>query len=406
MNILFFLFQKIGFSSETIGGIERHTVTLIKGLTPKNFHFFFSFSHTDDYRRIHPEIPENKVVAGDDLFISKHTSLAQVREYLQSHHIDVIHIQQNEGFETRLFRDAVEGLPVRIVATYHFMPGYELNDLNFHNSWLRFLQESSFGKKIKWLKRLLFLPYYRIKKKKRMLSKFQLLYTLTDHLVMLSPSSVELFKELCPEASGDQGRKLLSIYNCVSFDRVLTREELSGKRREIVIVSRLEEAYKRLSIAINFWKRIVAEGRFPDWSMTIVGEGYSFNTYQDMIKDVPGITLAGRQPSFEYFARGAIFLNTSKNEGWCLSLTEAMQMGVVPISFGGWKTVFDIIDDGINGFIIPEGDLESYYQHLVKLMDDEQLRHSMAVKAIEKCRNFSRERFNLEYQKLYDPEIR
>ncbi len=404
MNVLFFLFQKIDSSSGTLGGIERHTLLLQEGLTQKNFHFFFSYSHTDDYLMLHPEIIRDDVVSSSELFITKSTDPNKVREYLIKHQIDVIHIQQNDGFESKIFQEARAGLPIRIVATYHFCPGYELNDLNAKNSIIRFRQEKSIGKKLKWLKRLLLLPYYRKKKEQDLKEKFAIIYSSVDKLALLSSHYIPLFKNICLDAKKDGGQKLDSINNCVTFDTNFDPANISSKNKNIVIVARLEEAYKRLSIAINFWKQIVATGRFLDWTMTIVGDGYSMSTYKKMIQDLPRITLEGRQPSESYFDESSIYLNTSINEGFCLSCVEAMQKGVVPFSFNSWPAVFDMIDDGINGYIINEGDLDDYLHKIMDLMDDKEKRESMAKAAIEKSKKFSKEIFLKKYLDLYFPE--
>jgi glycosyltransferase involved in cell wall biosynthesis len=44
---------------------------------------------------------------------------------------------------------------------------------------------------------------------------------------------------------------------------------------------------------------------------------------------------------------------TSAYEGWGLTLTEAQQMGVVPIAFDSFGAVYDIIENEYNGLIIP-----------------------------------------------------
>lgn len=402
MNVLFFLFQKIDATSEVIGGIERHTLLLCKELSKKGFNFFFSYSHTDDYLMLHPELSKANVYDSEyELRITKNTTLEEVRKFLVNKQINVIHIQQNDGFEAKLFRNAVKNLPIKIVATYHFCPGYELNDLNVKNSLLRFKQEQKFGKKIKWLKRLTLMPYYRIKKSKDMVKKFETLYNNVDTLVLLSNGYIPLFNKLCAISSQDEGRKLTYINNCVTFEEFLDVDKILQKRKEIVVVARLEEAYKRISIAINLWKKIAASGKFDDWSMTIVGDGYSYDSYQKQIEDVPNITMVGRQPSSSYFRRSSIYLNTSINEGWCLCCNEAMQMGTIPFSFDTWPAVFDIIDDNENGFIIADGNLDDYYKKLTAVMENDRIRHNMAIAAINKSKNFTKEKFIQEYFELY-----
>ena len=232
-----------------------------------------------------------------------------------------------------------------------------------------------------------------------MIEKFRLLYSVSNPLVVLCNDYVERFSDIL---GGDCSSKIKVINNCTTFEDYFDEKKIKDKQKEIVIVSRLEETYKRLSIAINIWKRIQKEGKFPDWHMTIVGEGYSRSYYDEMIRGVANISLVGRQDSKPYFERGSIYLNTSKTEGWCLCCGEAMQMGVVPIAFSSWGAVFDIIDNDSSGFIIPDNNTDEFYYKLVLLMENDELRRTMSESAIRKSREFSREKFLKNYMDLYN----
>lgn len=392
MNVLFYLFQRMDPGSGSIGGIERHTLVLREELAHRGFGFFFSYSRTDD-------CPGE--MRDDELYISKRTQLSEIREFLVSRSIDIIHIQQNDGDEVRLFRQACEGLDTKIVLTYHFMPGYELNDLNFRAAWLRAVQAPKLRHKIKWLKRALLATHYKKKKERAMIEKFRLLRENCDTVVTLSKSFTDEFVHLS-EMGTNEGRAAIKfVNNCVSFDHKFSETDLCHKENMILIVARLEETYKRLSIAIDFWKRLACDPKFSDWQMVIVGDGYSRNYYQKLIRGIPRITLEGRKPSEPYYKKASIYLNTSINEGWCLSVTEAMQYGCVPMSFGSWSSVRDIIDDGVCGFILNEGDESGYLTKLRNLMEDDEMRRRMAIVAGKKSDTFSKVKFADGYADIY-----
>lgn len=392
MNVLFYLFQRMDPESGSIGGIERHSLILSETLAPRGFRFFFSYSRTDD-------CPGEKLE--DELHISKRTQPSEIKEFLVSHSIDIIHIQQNDGYEVCLFRQACAGLNTKIVLTYHFMPGYELNDLSFRAAWIRAVQAPKLRHKIKWMKRALLAPHYKKKKKRAMLEKFRLLRENCDVVVTLTKSFSDEFVLLSQMGQNEGRAAIAHVNNCVSFDHEFSEEDLRHKDKVILIVARLEETCKRLSIAIGFWKQLVRDPNFGDWRMVIVGDGYSRNYYQKLIRGIPRISLEGRKPSEPYFKRASIYLNTSINEGWCLSLTEAMQYGCVPMSFGSWSSVQDIIDDGYCGFILDEGDGSGYLAKLRKLMEDDEMRMQFAVAAGKKSHSFSKEKFADGYADIY-----
>lgn len=75
---------------------------------------------------------------------------------------------------------------------------------------------------------------------------------------------------------------------------------------------------------------------------------------------------------------------TSLFEGFGLVLTEAMYYGVVPLAFNSYANVGDIINDKVNGFIIPPFDIKEYADKISSLIDNETLRLQMSEAAIKK----------------------
>lgn len=84
---------------------------------------------------------------------------------------------------------------------------------------------------------------------------------------------------------------------------------------------------------------------------------------------------------------------TSDLEGFGLVLVEAMAYGVVPIAYGSYLAVRDIIDDGANGLITPAPYSEDATVAAMRsLMDDEPRRLRMSAVAQEKSKSFALER--------------
>lgn len=91
---------------------------------------------------------------------------------------------------------------------------------------------------------------------------------------------------------------------------------------------------------------------------------------------------------------------TSRSESWGLTLTEAQQMGVVPIAFDTYASLREIITDDENGVVIEESDIDSYVNRMKILMSDKKLRQQMAKQAIESSQRFSQERIAEMWWKL------
>ena len=72
-------------------------------------------------------------------------------------------------------------------------------------------------------------------------------------------------------------------------------------------------------------------------------------------------------------------------------LLEAMKYGVIPFSYDSFASVYDIIDDGENGFIIPAFDEMDYVEKLRLLMQDQDLQYKISKNAIDKSKDFRME---------------
>ena len=82
-------------------------------------------------------------------------------------------------------------------------------------------------------------------------------------------------------------------------------------------------------------------------------------------------------------------------------LTEGMQYGCIPITFNNYGAASDIIDDNINGCLIPAFDLEQYAARLSELMSNDNKRIEMSKAAIEKVKLFSVENTANKWEKLF-----
>jgi len=75
----------------------------------------------------------------------------------------------------------------------------------------------------------------------------------------------------------------------------------------------------------------------------------------------------------EYYRKSKIFAFTSTSEGFPNVLGEAMSAGCACISYDCEAGPSELIDDGINGYLIEETDHKNYKSKLQSLIDDEEL---------------------------------
>lgn len=161
-----------------------------------------------------------------------------------------------------------------------------------------------------------------------------------------------------------------------------------------IIVSRLEERQKRISLALDIWQLIEKNPNYHDWTLKIVGGGSDELKYKQIVqkKQLKHVIFEGVQNPEPYYRSASIFIMTSSFEGWGLTLTEAQQYGVIPLAFNSYASLNDIIIDGYNGYIIPNNDIKTFSEALMKLMSNPVLRYTLANNCIK-----SSKRFEIEY---------
>lgn len=164
------------------------------------------------------------------------------------------------------------------------------------------------------------------------------------------------------------------------------------KRKEVIFVGRLDPEVKRVSRIVSTWSMI--ETSCPDWHLRIIGEGPERPILERIISNLhlERISLEGVQQPRPYYERASILVMTSDFEGFPLVLAEAMTFGVVPVVYDSFDALYDIIDDGENGVIVPKVNggfsLGLMAKKLQNLMSDEDKRTTMMQNAFEKSKEF------------------
>jgi glycosyltransferase involved in cell wall biosynthesis len=154
----------------------------------------------------------------------------------------------------------------------------------------------------------------------------------------------------------------------------------------IIAVGRLREqkGYHRL---IDAFAAVAADR--PAWSLTIWGGGSLRETLQEQIDRLglaQRITLGGftRDIAAEMGA-ASVFAMSSRREGLPMAMLEAMGSGLAMVSFDCPTGPRDLIDDGVDGLLVPEGDVPGLAAALARVMDDPDLRHRLGTAARAKA---------------------
>ncbi len=104
----------------------------------------------------------------------------------------------------------------------------------------------------------------------------------------------------------------------------------------------------------------------------------------------------------DFYARSDIFTSTSLHEGFGMAIAEAM-CNHLPVVATNCGAVPYLVEDGVNGFLVPPRDYEQLAEKIKLLMESEELRKKMGAKGFCKAKDFDWNRtFNKIYEKLVE----
>jgi poly(glycerol-phosphate) alpha-glucosyltransferase len=162
----------------------------------------------------------------------------------------------------------------------------------------------------------------------------------------------------------------------------------------VVTMARLE-TQKRLMHAISAFGRVVEA--VPEARLDIYGEGSQRAKLETEIERsglTGSVTLRGYDPhARDALWRASAFLMTSDYEGYPLSTLEAMSQGCPVVSYDVRYGPREQIDDGADGFVVPEGDQAALAERVVELLRSPELVRRMSAAAREKVSRFGPSEF-------------
>ncbi len=187
------------------------------------------------------------------------------------------------------------------------------------------------------------------------------------------------------------------------FDKGRLRSSLGLTDGPIVIYAGRFISCKGIDSLLDAWQEVSKQ--FPEARLLLLGEGLLFEKMQQKAKDL-GIE---RHTEFrghvdnidDYLHAGDIFVLSSLHEGMPNSLLEAMACGLAPVAtaIGG---VADIIQNSVNGIIVPPGNAREMAAGISTLLNDEKLCSNIGRNAYATIRgSYSLDSVVAQYAGLY-----
>lgn len=326
----------------------------------------------------------------DRLGIRKlHRNYKHAANFIISNKIDIVIIQTSMDVVAKLRSelDIQKATQVKIVSVLHYSPGTDEFPIKTKGILSSIINREISGKDL--LKSII-APIYNKWEHIATQKAYKNAYIHGNMVYLLSETYIPEFKNYAQLA---ECSKLKAIPNCIPFDQEFSHTQIEQKEKIAIIVGRMVDFPKRISLLLEMWKTIELDPAGKEWQLKIIGDGPDLDSFKKKAKklELKHCFFLGRQNPIEYYSRASIFLMTSLFEGFPMTLIEAQQMGCIPIAFNSFRSIHDVITDNINGCLVPDGDKKNFILKTLFLMNDDLCRKKMARQAIIDSKRYSQQ---------------
>lgn len=174
--------------------------------------------------------------------------------------------------------------------------------------------------------------------------------------------------------------------------------------KRVIAVGRLDyqKGFDRL---IEAWEWIQGTGKLTDWRLDIFGQGEWKEMLQRMIEE-KGVqhSVQIHRPTKqigEEYVKSSLLVMSSHYEGFPMVMIESMACGLPVVSFDYKCGPKDIIQHGINGLLVPEGDIKALANAMMEVMTDETYRRMLSRNARKVVDTYSEEAVMARWIRLF-----
>lgn len=327
-------------------------------------------------------------------WVDNKKNVALVKKIIESRHINLVINQWGLPYTpTATLRKACKELKVKWISFYHNDPLYNGKISSLKDSFQK--STNIFKKMGLWLalKIMTFITG-------RMM---RLNYHFCWRFMILSESYISHFLKF---TRLDQAERLRVMYNPVTIETGDFQLLPNKKQKKVIYVGRLDPVQKHVSRLVETWCLI--EKKCPDWSFTIVGDGLEKEALLHRINELQleNVKLVGNQDPRSFYEQASILVLSSDFEGFPLVLGECMSFGVIPVIYDSFSALHDIVEDGVNGVIVPKENGEFSAKLMANKMsaviNDETLRKSMMINAQKKSIDFHIDTIYKKWEEIFN----
>lgn len=341
------------------GGIERVTINLANELIKENDITIVSYFKTN--KKVNYEFDEKIEIKylSNEKYIGEPGSLKRLFKFLRKIYIVTKYFKKES---TDII--VAQGMPVALMLFF----------LNFMNKKIIVCEHVHYfyyGKIMRFIRNILYKSYFK--------------------LIVLTEKDKKYFQEN------------LKNVDCIpNFIPSISNKTSELNNKVLISIGRLEEQ-KGYDILVDICSKFLS--KYPEWKLKIFGEGNLKEKLQSQIEEFNlqnQILLMGTTDKIEEeYLKSDIYIMSSRFEGFPMVLLEAASYNLPIISFDCPSGPSDIIENGVNGFLIKNFDEKEMQEKIEILMKNENLRKEMSKNNKEKIEQFSKNTILKKWRELF-----
>jgi glycosyltransferase involved in cell wall biosynthesis len=243
-------------------------------------------------------------------------------------------------------------------------------------------------------------------------------------ILKLSDGFISISNDITKELieSGVSRKKIYEIANGIDINkyypveknRKLFLKEKFGppRKRYFIYTGRLAKG-KGLEYLLPAWKKLVSKHNNIHLFLIGSGQGYALSCEEDLKAFVKNnhmensVTFTGNIFNVdEYLQAGDFYVLPSQSEGLSVSLLEALASGL-PAIVTSVRGILDVIENNVNGILVPYGDEDKLYEGMIKVLINE----AKAEEIGKNGKNTVSEKYNIDkiskqyielFEQIYD----
>ncbi len=219
------------------------------------------------------------------------------------------------------------------------------------------------------------------------------IYKRVGKVVVLSKNALTSHRKYLPE------NKVVIIPNPIKIKKCF-HSPLTAHRA--IAIGRLEYQ-KGFDILIEVFNDV--HKKHPDWLLDVYGEGTLRQTLQQQIENYQlrnTVFLRGRTDNIPDKIRKSSFLIVSSRfEGFCMVIIEAMEQGVPSVAFDCPDGPSDIITNYKDGILVTNQDKQQLYDAICYMIEHEEERKAMGLLSTQTVWQYNSEVISTKWMQLF-----